>query len=280
MGIFLKNKPSAINIIVSTAIVQFILMLMFGLLLIKPKLAHQTTGSQPFIIEFDQRADRDNISDVHQILTHSSAVDNSSINHITKEEAIALMASDIDNSMLERVKEDNPFRDIVEFVVAKDQNVDQLLDELNSEAMISGVYSSQVSTHRSGKLFRTIALVPALILGTLVCLLLYILLGALIESQILNNRGIISSLLTYGSDQGFVKSQVSITLTKQVFKGWLIGVVLFILVIYLFFNSLSQSFSDISSVRLLMVIILPLLLVLILKFLIVNLKFTKYIKTV
>jgi len=280
MGVFLKNKPSAINIIVSTAIVQFILMLMFGLLFIRPTVVQQSTGSQAFIIEFDQLAGNDNISIVRQILAQSVVVDISSINHITKEDAIALMASDIDNSMLERVKEDNPFRDIVEFVVSEDEHSSELLDELNSAAMVAGVYSGQVSNKRSGSLFRKIALIPALILGALVCLLLYILLGALIESQILNNRGIISSLLTYGSDQGFVKSQVSSVITNQVFKGWLIGVVLFIFVIYLFFSSISQSFNDISIVRFLIVIILPLLLVLILKFLIVNLKFSKYIKTV
>ncbi len=280
MGVFLKNKPSAINIIVSTAIVQFILMLMFGLLFLRPTVVQQSTGSQAFIIEFDQLAGNDNISIVRQILAQSVVVDISSINHITKEDAIALMASDIDNSMLERVKEDNPFRDIVEFVVSEDEDSSELLDELNSAAMVAGVYSGQVSNKRSGSLFRKIALIPALILGALVCLLLYILLGALIESQILNNRGIISSLLTYGSDQGFVKSQVSSVITNQVFKGWLIGVVLFIFVIYLFFSSISQSFNDISIVRFLIVIILPLLLVLILKFLIVNLKFSKYIKTV
>jgi len=215
------------------------------------------------------------MSVVQQLLSHSEAVVASSINMVTKEAAVEIMASDIDPNMIERVEVENPFRDIIEFVIKNQDQGDALLTEIKSAEKVEGVYSANL-TQDSSPLIK-VAFIPAAILILLLSCLVYILLGALIEGMIRKNQPIISSLSNYGSDVGYLKGEVSKMLFGDLIKGWFLGVFLFILSVYLFFSSVSQSFSDIGLGRILIVIILPLVIILFLMFTIVNFKFDKYL---
>lgn len=264
MGVYLKNKPSSLNYIVSNSILQFLLMGVLSLWLLIPNMLDGLSNQDTGIIELNESANDDEIDQILILLNQENWIDKLSIKHISKEEAISIMQNEIDVNMMDRVKEDNPFRDVITFSTLSDNhlknNFESLRKRMETQVSIGGIYNLEDAEIPNPSLVSRWSKTLAIPVSALIMLLGYLFLNSSIKSLLDSNHNMINSLSIYGSEPHFIKGIFRKKLLKETFIGWVIAIVLYILAFYLILAAMKVSFSDISIQLMALTVLLPLFL--------------------
>jgi len=246
-----------------------------------PDLVLSPVVKSNIVAEMVPSSSNDEVETILDILSASERIESSSIEHITKEDALQIMNKDIDSQLLERVKGDNPFRDIVRFGFKPDISSEEkqlMKQKLSNESSISGIYELDQGSTESGTFLKAMTMKSAIPL-TILCLVLYtIYMISLIRSLIVGNKEMFSSFSLYGSKLGFLKNIVHQSTRMETFKGWIVSIFLFILLIYLILGNLDLGFTDISISKIALVIIIPLITTFVIKYIVIENLLSKYLK--
>ncbi len=280
MGVYLKNKPSYLNSIVSNGIIQWVLMLMLAALMMFSLLSGHQSSQNIQLVEFNSEVTSEELQSVLDRLKTSELVDRSSIIHHTKEAALQLMKDEMNGGVLEKLALTNPYRDIIEFSYLQDNAQTQSFGSyLAEDNAISGIYDSSTQSGTSNAMALSFGMLPKLLLGVLLLLISYFFFSSSIRALIEENKQIVRSLIIYGSDNSYITSLFSKFQVCSVIRGWILAFVLFIPVIYLLINLLGLRIADISVTNLILAVIFPLLLVILMNYIIVKIKLTKFLKS-
>ena len=265
MGVHLKNNPSSLTTIVSESILQYLLMMVMALCILIPRLTEKPIVTGNTLVEFKQDASALDVEEVMQILADDTDIDQSSLVHITKSEAMDIMGAEVDAKMLDRISEKNPFRDVIRFSSTK-----SLVRSDITSAAVSGVYTSENAQALKSTFLGRLSLRASILLAILSCILYYIYFSSFSKLLFLENKSMIQSLKLYGSDNHFIKSLFNKSTGKTTMIAWILGILLFILTIYLILGILQLGFRDISIMRLVAIVIAPFVLTLVVKYFMIN----------
>lgn len=267
MGVYLKNKPSTVNYIVSNGILQFLLMAILSIWLILPTLLENIGPQNTGLIELSEEVDDEDIDRILILLHGEEWIDKFSINHISKEDAISIMEEEIDASMKTRVVADMPLRDVIVFFTDSEisipENFEDLKAKSKSESAISGIYHLDDAGLKKSSKVGSWSRLFSLPMSLLIALLTFLFLSSSVRSIIGTNKKMIKSLIDYGAEPSYTISMLRRNLSKETLVGWLLGLILFLMAFYLILMSIKMGFSDISLEMMALTIFLPLLLSLI-----------------
>jgi len=235
MGVYLKNKPSTVNYIVSSSILQFLLMGVLSIWLIFPNILENLGSQEVGLVELSDDVGDEEIDEVLILLNQEQWIDKLSIKHISQEEAISIMENEIDKEMIGRVREENPFRDIITFSSVDKNNLDSnfelLREKSKSEMDIAGIYNLAETPIQNKSIVSTLSKTISLPLALLIAILGFLFLNSGVQAMVDQNYKMLRSLLLYGSEPHYIKSMFRKALLKETFIGWVVGFILFILVL-------------------------------------------------
>lgn len=283
MGVYLKNKPSRLNYIVSNGILQFLLIGVLAIWLLFPKLLGSLTYPDNGLVELNEGVGDEEIDQVLILLSQEKWIDKISIRHISREEALSIMGEEIDGLMLTRLEKENPFRDVITFSSNKELAItnefELLRKKYQSESGISGVYNLANAADNHTPLVSSWSRAFSIPLALLIAFLAFLYLNSLVQSLIEKNLDMIKSLSSYGSEPSFIARKFRIKLIRETFIGWLLGFILFIVAFYLILSAVKVGFSDIRLEMIALTVLLPLLLMIIFIFISVNKKISNLSKS-
>jgi len=277
-----ENKPSNVNTIVSSGILQYLFMIVLAYSLFSfadsPSTSTQQIGTG--LVEFNEEAVKTEVDAILSFLGSSSLVNKRYINHLTKTDAIEFMSEDIDANLLETLARDNPFRESISFQMNNSSEIERkaLKEKITSNSSVDGVYfkinpvtQSNMNTLPSDKSSLFTLFIPLIII-------LVIYLSSLVRRVLSSNKALIRSLALYGSEDVYLKSGLLSKLSFQVLLGWIVALLLFILSFYLIFGNLAVHFANINIRNIFIVIVLPLILSITILFVLFQMKFSNYLK--
>jgi len=281
MGVSLKNKPSSLNTIVGNAILMLILMFALASLLLIPSTLAKLSGGAMQLVEFGDKATQADIEKVMDRLSFSELVNSGSITHISKSEAQKIMSAEIDEKMLDRIATASPFRDVIQFSLAGGQkgNEKDFLAALVENPLVLGVYNSADLGGGSGALGTNYSRILTIILLLLFTIMAYIFYNTSAKALIDNNKKQLESYSLYGSEDSYLQYSLLKTQVNGVVKGWIIAVFLIFLMIYLFLGLIGLRITDISVIKLSMVVLLPLLFAIATNHILNKTKLNNYLKS-
>lgn len=247
------------DLIVLIAFVMISLILLFatsGLFLIGPA-KKEIINQLPVLLELDKNSDE---SEVIKHLKSLPSIDQNTIEFIPKDHVSEVYGDQIDGALLERLKSNDIFKNIIKFSFNKD-SVNSLnsaryetLSVIPGVATVTGNMSSYTATSPSNPLkYKLLYLLPLFIA--------LIIIWSVITLSFERNKSDIRALLTSGGNPGFVRKQLSRKAYLIGIKAWIVAVFLFLLGFYLLNRAVGLNFSNFNVIRLFLVLFIPLAIV-------------------
>lgn len=282
MSIHLKNKSSQLNILVSSSILQLLIMGLLSYLILNALFQHQNR-TEVALVE---------LTDTHSTLTKEEVIETlksfgnsiSSMEIIDKEAALELMSKEFSEDINFGTLEGNPFKDIIQFEFDTQQadfafgTIKEKLEIINGVAGVftgpsAAVHNGILSQAKWSKLFFVLIFLVIIIMA-------YIYYASKSSEFVTNNKDVIHSLSIYGSRPTYIKSLFKTYLFNISFKAWMMSLVLFFLCFYLLLAKLGMRISEIGHSKLIIVLILPLMLTYVINYMLINSKLNRAIENI
>ncbi len=251
MADLLQNKPSILLNVISTSLLQLLLMLIIFNYFYTPEVTTHE-GSQVVLIELSQTVTNTEIEIVKDRLEDLSI---KHIDFISKEQAWKALTS----TMKSDLSEENPLKDLLSVEVSSHPDfITELESSVSDLGYVDGIFGAEVSPANCSRphLPQSLKLVPSLLILILATILYFKYLFRVINR---NNGPLIKSMQLYGSDTSEVYDRIKKSVLSTSFKGWLLGIFLFLVVVYLIYGSFGVNNGDISTIEFVITILAPLL---------------------
>ncbi len=270
MSLFFKNSSSYSPIIVSEGILQYLLMLIMALWWVIPALySSQTTSKGVVLVELeDYMGPNDAKALISQFKSDKSIIP-STVTYISKEEAISIMANEVDSQLLNQSEKENPFRDVVRFEIASEISQEDIMTK-------AGVHEIYIENNRgSSSLIKRLSLNSSIPLTIVTAILFFTFIKMNISNLITENKRQITSLAHYGADHKTLAKGLQQFTNQASFRAWFIAIFLFVCTFYLLLGILDTNISNISVIKVLLCTVIALVITLIIKRWMLSRKFAK-----
>ncbi len=268
MSLFFKNSSSYSPLVVSEGILQYLLMLIMALWWVIPAMySSQTTSKGVVLVELEDYMGPNDVKALMSQFKSDKNFISSTVTYISKEEALTIMANDLDSQLLKQSEKDNPFRDVIRFEIA---------DEINQEDIITkaGVHEMYIENNNgSSSLIKRLSLNSSIPLTIITAILFFTFIKMSISNLITENNAQISSLAKYGAEPKTLVKGLQQFINRTIFRAWFIAVFLFVCTIYLLLGILDTNISNISVIKVLLCTVIALVITLIMKRWILSRKF-------
>lgn len=285
MGILLKNKSSKLNALVSSSLLQLLLMGLLSYLVLNA-LYQYKTRAQVALVELSDTHSAATSEEVLATLTRYGAAI-AHVEIIDKEAAMKLMSEEFSTDINFGTIEGNPFKDIVQFEYDTQSSLVDLKtikESLESIDGVDGIYAAMSSSSQGieegplaqsqwSKVFFWLIFIAILVMAVIYY-------ASKSSEYIEDNRDMIHSLTIYGSKPPYIRSLFKSYLHDISIKAWMLSLVLFFLCFYLLLTKLGLRITDIGHWKLIIVLILPLLLAYIINYRLLYTKLNKAIENI
>ncbi len=251
MADLLQNKPSSLLNVISTSLLQLLLMLIIFNYYYTPEITTHE-GSQVVLIELSQSVTSVEVEIVKDRLKDLS-IDH--IDFISKEQAWSGLTS----AMKSDLSTDNPLKDLISVEVSNHPDfITELESALSDLGYVDGTYGAEVAPANCSRphLPQSFKLLPSLFILILASFLYFKYLFKVVNRH---NRPLIKSMQLYGSDTSEVYGQIKKSVLSMAFKGWILGIFLFLAIVYLIYGSFGVNNGDLSTIEFVITLVAPLL---------------------
>lgn len=231
-----RPKPNYFLSVISISLVLFLLGLIALLSWHANRLMHTFRESINVIVELKDNITTQETAEVVDYLNTIQSIKAASIDHIDKEEALALMKKEMgDDFLLDEMA--NPLNEVIAFNMQSDYLKKPYLDSLksvivNSNASVTNVYYQETFVDKLTDVFQKVGL----ILGVTSLLFLIIAITVMhstIKLAMYSNRFLIKNMELVGASRGFIRRPF---LWKGSVVGFVAGIVAILLLIAMIYG--------------------------------------------
>ena len=250
MADLLQNKPSSFLNVISTSLLQLLLMLLIFNYFYTPEVTTHE-GAQVILIELSNSAGDSEREVIEKRLEDLSR---SRIEFISKEQAWRGLTADLKSNH----SDINPLKDLISIEVHNNPDIISEVESRLSDLAYIEIYGAEVSPADCSRphLPRSFKLIPSVLLLLLAALAYF---KYLFRVMRVNNRQLIESLELFGSDTSSLYNSLKKKVYASSFKGWLLGIFLFLGIVYLIYGSFGINNGDISTMEFVITLMAPLL---------------------
>ena len=284
MGISLKNKASSQFALISNTILLLLVICISTFWLIVPQLMSKLTENGQILLELDKNVSESEIKTINEKILSLDFIDTNKITFITKNQALGMMTAEVSAEMSSRLEKENPFRDLFNLQIKENyelqESVLEIKEELQFSTGIAGIYSNEnVSNSSSSQVvnyYSNSISIPALLLISILSIFYFVL---HVKNLVTENTNMVNSIYAYGSTTTYIKRIFVSDAFKKLFVAWIIAVVLFLALFYRFLSNLDSDITDISILRLSLILFMPFILAFIIQVVLINYNVGKTLKT-
>ena len=276
MGLFLKNKSSHINTIVTSSLFHFMIMVVLASILFG-HLLRNANNKETILVEMAENAPP---TANDQVWAKIEELGLDQFEFIPKEESIKLLQQELGENVL--LDSSNPLKDL--FHILLDPNSDNkasIKSGIKSVVGVAEIYEPAGSSIEEAVV--SSSSLSSLIKGLLlfvISILSWIYFNSKAAEVIESSREVITSFSLYGAKPKYFKS----SLRKFVFgisiKSWILGLLLFLLLFHLTLSHFGHGISDISNSKILIIVFAPLFLLLIVNNVLISNKLDHCLKSI
>lgn len=251
MADLLQNKPSTLLNVISTSLLQLLLMLLIFNYFYTPEVTTHE-GTQVILIELSQSVQSNEIDVIKGRLQDLSISD---IDIIYKEQAWKNLTA----SMKSDLADSNPLKDMISIEVSNDPDIiTNLESSMKDLGYIDGIFGAEVAPADCSRphLPKSFKLLPSILVLLLGSILYFRYLFNVIQRS---NAPLMRSMELYGSDTSEVYKRIKKNVLRSTFRGWLLGIFLFLTIVYLIYGSFGVENGDLSTIEFVITLVAPLL---------------------
>jgi len=282
MGLFLSNKASHINTIVTSSLFHLMIMAALASLLLGD-MFNKSANSETILVEMAENAPPTANDNVWAKIRELGLEDQ--FEFIPKEESIKLLQADLGEDIL--LDENNPLRDLFQ-IVMKPSDYDSkatMMDSLRGVEGVEQIFEQKASSTgeapiaiggSSNKLIPLVKGFLSLIIG----ILTWIYFKSKASEIISSSKEVIASLSLYGTKPAYFKGKLRKFIFGITFKSWLLSLLLFLLLFHLTLTHFGHGISDISISKILIIVFAPLFILLVLNNVLISRKLDHSLKSI
>ena len=244
------NKPYTPLSILSSGLLQFLMMLVIYNYFYLPEVqSHE--GSQVVLLEME---DGTTAAELTSVYDEIKQLDIGSTRIIDRHQTW----NTLNREMGEESSLENPLRDMISVEMENDPDLlTSLESRLSAFTFISGVYGGEVAPAGCSRshLSSEMKLIPSLLI---LLILSYLFFRFFVKRSLRLNQQSFESLALYGAEKSYFDKMLRRLSLSTAIRGWLVGVLLFLVLVYLIYGEFGIDNGDISTIKFVLSLMIPL----------------------